>query len=81
MKEIVDYWDELRNKVKNLIDDHLKVRMIKHAQKERLYITNQGVKMIINSYNDIGKSYKFDDSRANISRIASIKSSQFANDN
>ena len=49
MEEIVDYWDELRNKVKNLIDDHLKVRMIKHAQKERLYITNQGVKRIITS--------------------------------
>ena len=41
MKVTVDDWDWLRDKVKNLIDDHLKVRMIKHAQKEMLCITKQ----------------------------------------
>ena len=46
-----------------------------------MYITNQGAKRIITSYNDIGKSYKFDDSQENISRISSITSGQFANDN
>ena len=55
--------------------------MIKHAQKDRLCITNQGAKRIIASYNDIGKSNKVDDSRENISSIASITSDQFANDN
>ena len=38
MKETVDNWDELRDKVKNLINDHLKVKMIKQTQKERLCI-------------------------------------------
>ena len=66
--------------MKNLIDYHLKVRMIKHTQKERLCITNQGAKRIITNYIDIGKSYKFVDSRENISIIASITSIQFAND-
>ena len=80
MKETVDDWNELRGKVKNLIDYHLKVRMIKHTQKERLCITNQGAKRIITNYIDIGKSYKFVDSRENISIIASITSIQFAND-
>ena len=42
-------------------------------------ISIQGAKRIITSYNDIGKSYKFDDSVENISRIASITSGQFAN--
>ena len=67
--------------MKNLIDDRLKIRMITHAQKERLCITNQCVRRIITCYNDIGKSYKFDDSQENISRISSIISGQFANDN
>ena len=31
MKETVDDWDELRDKFNNWINDHLKVRMIKHA--------------------------------------------------
>ena len=33
MKESVVDWGELKKKVKNLIDDHLKIRMITHAQK------------------------------------------------
>ena len=33
IKETRDDWDELKDKVKNLIDDHLKIRMITHAQK------------------------------------------------
>ena len=81
MKVTVDDWDWLRDKVKNLIDDHLKVRMIKHAQKEMLCITKQEAYMIITSYNDIDKSYKFDSSQENISRIAIITSGQFTNDN
>ena len=64
-----------------MIDDHLKVRRTKHAQKERLRITNQGAKMITTSYNVIGKPYKYDNSIENISRIASITSGQFTNDN
>ena len=63
IKKSVDDWDELRDKVKNLIDDHLKVRMTKYAQRKILCITNQGSKRIITSYNDIGKTYKFDDSQ------------------
>ena len=81
MKETVDNWNGLKYKVKNLIDDHLKVRMTKHAQKERLCFTNQGAKMIITNYNVIGKSYKNDNSIENISRIASITNGQFANNN
>ena len=80
IKETVDDWDELRDKVNNLINDHLKVKFIKQAQKERLYISIQGAKRIITSYNDIGKSYKIDDSVENINRIASITSGQFANE-
>ena len=81
IKETGDDWDELKDKVKNLIDDHLKIRMITHAQKERLCITNQCVRRIITSYNDIGKSYKFDDSQENISRTTSITSDQLSNNN
>ena len=81
IKKTGDDWDELKDKVKNLIDDHLKIRMITHAQKERLCITNQCVRRIITCYNDIGKSYKFDDSQENISRTASITSGQLSNNN
>ena len=69
----------MRKKVKDLIDDHLKVNIIKKTQKERLCISIQGAKRIITSYNDIGKSYKFGCSVESISRIASITSGQFAN--
>ena len=62
MKKIVDDQDELREKEKNLIDDDLKVKMIKQAQKERLCISIQGANRIIASYNDIGQSYKLDGS-------------------
>ena len=55
--------------------------MITHAQKERLCITNQYVRRIITCYNDIGKSFKFDDSQENISRTASITSGQLSNNN
>ena len=37
--------------------------------------------MITTSYNVIGKRYKYDNSIENISRIASITSGQFTNDN
>ena len=80
MKKIVDDWDELRKKVKDLIDDHLKIKMIKQTQKERLCISIQGAKRIITSYNDIGKSFKNDGSEGNIRRIESITSGQFTNE-
>ena len=48
--------------------------MIKQAQKERFFITIQGAKRIIASYNDIEKSFKNDGSEKNFRRIASITS-------
>ena len=60
-----------------MINDHLKVKMIKQAQKERFCISIQGAKRIITSYNDIGKSFKSDGSENNIKRITS---DQFANE-
>ena len=80
MKESVVDWGELKKKVRDLIDDHLKIKMIKQAQKERLCISIQGARRIITSYNEIGKTFKYDSSEENISRIASITSGQFANE-
>ena len=73
MKKIVDNWDELRKKVKNLIDDHLKVKTIKQAQKERLFISIKGTKRIITSYNDIGKSFKNDGSRKTLDELQELQ--------
>ena len=70
----------MRKKVKDLIDDHLKVNIIKKTQKERLCISIQGAKRIITSYNDIEKSFKNNDSEENIRRISSSTSGQFANE-
>ena len=80
MKESVVDWGELKKKVKDLIDDHLKIKMIKQAQKERLCISIQGARRIITSYNEIGKAFKYDSSDENISRITSITGGQFANE-
>ena len=63
-----------------MIDDHLKVNIIKKTQKERLCISIQGAKRIITSYNDIEKSFKNNDSEENIRRISSSTSGQFANE-
>ena len=80
MKEIVDDWGELKKKVMEKINDHLKIKMIKQAQKERLCISYEGAKRIVTSYKDIGRSFKDDGSVDNSRRIASIITGQFAND-
>ena len=80
MKKIFDDWGELKKKIKKKIDDHLKVKMIKQVQKERLCISMQGAKRIITSYKDIGRSFKDDGSEDNNRRIASSTSGQFSNE-
>ena len=62
------------------INDHLKIKVIKQAQKERLFISHEGAKRIVTSYKDIGRSFKDDGSVDNVRRISSIVSGQFAND-
>ena len=79
MKEIVDDWGELKKKVMEKINDHLKIKMIKQAQKERLCISYEGAKRIVTSYKDIGRSFNDDGSVDNSRRITSIISGQFAN--
>ena len=80
MKEIVGDWGELKKKVMELINDHLKMKMIRQAQKERLCISYEGTKRLATSYKDIGRSFKDDGSVENVRRISSIVTGQFAND-
>ena len=54
------------------INDHLKVKMIKQAQKEMLCISHEDAKRIVTSYKDIGRSFNDDGSVDNSRRIASI---------
>ena len=80
MKEIVGDWGELKRQVMELINDHLKIKMIRQAQKERLCISYEGTKRLVTSYKDIGRSFKDDGSVENVRRISSIVTGQFAND-
>jgi len=80
MKELVGDWGELKRQVMELINDHLKIKMIRQAQKERLCISYEGTKRLVTSYKDIGRSFKDDGSVENVRRISSIVTGQFAND-
>ena len=80
MKELVGDWGELKKKVMELINDHLKIKMIRQAQKERLCISYEGTKRLATSYKDIGRSFKDDGSVENVRRISNIVTGQFAND-
>ena len=80
MKEIVGDWGELKRQVMELINDHLKIKMIRQAQKERLCISYEGTKRLVTSYKDIGRSFKDDGSVENVRRIYSIVTGQFTND-
>ena len=80
MKELVTDWGELKKKVMELINDHLKIKMIKQAQKERLSISYEGTKKLVTNYKEIGRSFKDDGSAENVRRINSIVIGQFTND-
>jgi len=80
MKELVGDWGELKRQVMELINDHLKIKMIRQAQKERLCISYEGTKRLVTSYKDIGRSFKDDGSVENVRRIYSIVTGQFTND-
>ena len=80
MKELVTDWGELKKKVMELINDHLKIKMIRQAQKERLSISYEGTKRLVTNYKEIGRSFKDDGSVENVRRINSIVIGQFTND-
>ena len=80
MKGLVTDWGELKKKVMELINDHLKIKMIKQAQKERLSISYEGTKKLVTNYKEIGRSFKDDGSAENVRRINSIVIGQFTND-
>ena len=80
MKEIVGDWGELKRQVMELINDHLKIKMIRQAQKERLSISYEGTKKLVTNYKEIGRSFKDDGSAENVRRINSIVIGQFTND-
>ena len=80
IKEIVGDWGELKKKVMELINDHLKIKMIRQAQKERLSISYEGTKKLVTNYKEIGRSFKDDGSAENVRRINSIVIGQFTND-
>ena len=80
MKGLVTDWGELKKKVMELINDHLKIKMIRQAQKERLSISYEGTKKLVTNYKEIGRSFKDDGSAENVRRINSIVIGQFTND-